>query len=351
MHLCNGLMDKIPIKTNEGSLLEKLLVIGSNSFSGASFIAYALEMGSEVIGVSRSEEIAPVFLPYRWISTEAQQRFKFYQVDLNHNLDALLGIINTFRPEYVVNFAAQSMVAESWQNPDHWMMTNVVSTVRLHEQLRKCDFLKKYVHISTPEVYGSCSGLVSEQNPYNPSTPYAVSRAAADMSLMTYLKQYNFPVVFTRAANVYGPGQQLYRIIPRTILFFLTGRKLQLHGGGHSVRSFIHIQDVSEGTLRVMRTASPGEIYHLSTTRNISIRDVVELIASRLGVSFDDRVEVVGERPGKDSAYLLDSAKARNTLGWQDSVTLEDGIDDSIAWVRNNFDTLLSQPPDYIHKP
>ena len=126
---------------------------------------------------------------------------------------------------------------------------------------------------------------------------------------------------------------------------------MQLHGGGHSVRSFIHIQDVSEGTLRVMRTASPGEIYHLSTTRNISIRDVVELIASRLGVSFDDRVEVVGERPGKDSAYLLDSAKARNTLGWQDSVTLEDGIDDSIAWVRNNFDTLLSQPPDYIHKP
>lgn len=331
--------------------MEKVLVIGSNSFSGASFISHVLATGAKVIGVSRSEEIAPVFLPYRWISTDMQKRFSFRQVDLNLDLDTLIEIITTFRPDYVVNFAAQSMVAESWQNPDHWMMTNVVSTVRLHEHLRQCDFIKKYVHVSTPEVYGSCSGLVTEQNPYNPSTPYAVSRAAADMSLMTYFKQYKFPVVFTRAANVYGPGQQLYRIIPRTILFFLTDRKLQLHGGGHSVRSFIHIRDVSEGTLRVMRSTSPGEIYHLSTTRNISIRKVVELIACRLGASFDDLVEVVGDRPGKDSAYLLDSTKARNTLGWQDCISLEKGIDDTIAWVKDNFDTLIRQPSDYIHKP
>lgn len=331
--------------------MEKVLVIGSNSFSGASFIAHALETGAEVIGVSRSAEIAPVFLPYRWISNDKQQHVSFHKIDLNLDLDVLMEIVDKFKPDYVVNFASQSMVAESWQNPDHWMMTNVVSTVRLHERLRKCDFLKKYLHISTPEVYGSCSGLVTEQYPYNPSTPYAVSRAAADMSLMTYFKQYNFPVVFTRAANVYGPGQQLYRIIPRTILFFLTGRKLQLHGGGHSVRSFIQIRDVSEGTLRVMRSASLGEIYHLSTTRNISIRDVVELIASRLRVSFDDHVEIVNERPGKDSAYLLDSAKARNTLGWQDYVSLEEGIDDTIAWVKDNFDSLLRQPFDYIHKP
>jgi dTDP-glucose 4,6-dehydratase len=330
---------------------EKILVIGSNSFSGASFIAQALETGATVIGTSRSLEPDAVFLPYCWISAEAKYRFSFHQIDLNCQLDPLMEIINEFRPDYVVNFASQSMVAESWQNPDHWMMTNVVSTVRLHERLRHCNFLKKYVHISTPEVYGSCSGLVTEQTSYNPSTPYAVSRAAADMSLMTYFKQYNFPVVFTRAANVYGPGQQLYRIIPRTILFFLTGQKLQLHGGGHSVRSFIHIRDVIEGTIRLMKSAPAGETYHLSTTRNISIREIVELIASRLGVSFDEYVEVVGERPGKDSAYLLDSTKARDTLGWQDCITLENGIDDSIAWVKDNFDTLLRQPSNYIHKP
>lgn len=330
---------------------EKIMVIGSNSFSGASFVAQAVEAGATVIGTSRSPKQDNVFLPYRWISPEAQSRFCFHQIDLNRQLDSLMEIINEFKPDYVVNFAAQSMVAESWQNPDHWMMTNVVSTVRLHERLRHCDFIKKYVHISTPEVYGTCSGLVTEQTSYNPSTPYAVSRAAADMSLMTYFKQYNFPVVFTRAANVYGPGQQLYRIIPRTILFFLTGQKLQLHGGGHSVRSFIHIRDVIDGTMRVMKSAPSGEIYHLSTTRNISIREVVELIAFRLGVPFDEHVEVVGERPGKDSAYLLDSSKARNALGWQDCISLENGIDETIAWVKDNFDTLLRQPADYIHKP
>ena len=331
--------------------MEKILVIGSNSFSGASFVAHALEAGAEVIGVSRSQEPSSVFLPYRWISAEARQRFRFHSIDINLHLDALMGILGEFKPQYVVNFAAQSMVAESWQNPDHWMMTNVVSTVRLHERLRHCDFLKKYVHVSTPEVYGSCSGLVPENTQYNPSTPYAVSRAAADMSLMTFFKNYKFPVCFTRAANVFGPGQQLYRIIPRAILFCLTGQKLQLHGGGHSVRSFIHIKDVAEGTLRVMRSAPAGEIYHFSTTRNISIRQVVELITSKLDVKFDDAVEIVGERPGKDAAYLLDSTKAKNTLGWEDKISLEQGIDETIAWARSNLQEIKKQPADYQPKP
>ena len=207
------------------------------------------------------------------------------------------------------------------------------------------------IYISTPEVYGACTGVVAENSCYNPSTPYAVSRAAADMSLMTYFRQYRFPVVFTRAANVYGPGQQLYRIIPRTILFFLTGRKLQLHGCGHSVRSFIHIADVSEATLRIMQSGISGEIYHLSTTRNISVRELVELIAARMEVRFDEHVELVDDRPGKDSAYLLDSDKARKSLGWNDEIALESGIDKTIDWIKGNLDEILRQPFDYIHKP
>jgi dTDP-glucose 4,6-dehydratase len=158
-------------------------------------------------------------------------------------------------------------------------------------------------------------------------------------------------VTFTRAANVYGPGQQLYRIIPRTILFFLLGRKLQLHGGGASVRSFIHIRDVADGTLRVARQAPLGEIYHFSTSRNISIRVLVELIAKQLKVDFNKYVDVVGERLGKDAAYLLDSTKARKTLGWQDQISLEQGIEETIAWVRDNLDILKQVPFDYIHKP
>ena len=327
---------------------EKTIVIGSNSFSGASFVDYLLGEGIETIGISRSPEPHPVFLPYK---KRNPSLFRFFQLNLNHDLAAIMEIIDEQRPDYVVNFAAQSMVAESWQNPEHWFQTNVVATIRFHDHLRKYDFLKKYVHVSTPEVYGTCEGVVKENTSYNPSTPYAVSRAATDMSLMGFQKAYNFPVTFTRAANVYGPGQQLYRIIPRTILFFLLGRKLQLHGGGASVRSFIHIRDVADGTLRVARQAPPGEIYHFSTSRNISIRDLVELIARQLNVDFNKYVDVVGERLGKDAAYLLDSTKARETLGWQDQISLEQGVEETIAWVRDNLDVLKQLPFDYIHKP
>lgn len=329
--------------------VEKIAVIGSNSFSGSHFVGLALEEGAQVIGLSRSPEPHAVFLPYK--NRKNAAGFKFYQMDLNHDLDKIMDLIRDFKPDYVVNFAAQSMVGESWAHPGHWFQTNVVANIKLHDQLRKCLFLKKYVHISTPEVYGNCEGLVTESTAYNPSTPYAVSRAAADMSLMSFYKEYNFPVVFTRAANVYGPGQQLYRIIPKTILCFLTGKKVPLHGGGRSVRSFIHIRDVVDGTLKSARLAKAGEIFHFSTRRQISVISLVEMIAGQMRVSFEDNIETAVERPGKDAAYLLDSAKAREILHWEDRIGLEQGIDQTIAWVKDNLDLLVKQPLSYVHKP
>jgi dTDP-glucose 4,6-dehydratase len=328
---------------------EKFFVIGSNSFSGASFIDFLLRQGAAVTGVSRSPEAHRAFLPYRWLGKDGN--FRFVQCDLNHDLDKLMSLVQTEKPEYVINFAAQSMVGESWKNPDHWFMTNVVSAVRLHDRLRYCDFLKKYVHVTTPEVYGSTDGFVREDTPFNPSTPYAVSRAAADMSLRTYFDAYKFPVVFTRAANVYGPGQQLYRIIPRTILFLMLGRRLQLHGGGVSKRALVHMKDVSDATLRIARSAPLGEGYHISTNEIVTIRELVERICVKLGAKFEDSVEIVGERLGKDAAYMLDSRKLRDTLGWQDKVSLDAGLDECIAWVRANLEDLKQQPFDYIHKP
>jgi dTDP-glucose 4,6-dehydratase len=262
----------------------------------------------------------------------------------------LLDAIADFKAPRVVNFAAQSMVAESWEHPDHWYQTNVVANVRLHDGLRKMPDLKKYVHVSTPEVYGSCSGDVREDAPFNPSTPYAASRAACDLHLQTFIRQYNFPAVFTRAANVFGPGQQLYRIVPRTLLFLALGQKLQLHGGGHSVRSFIHIADVSDGTLRAALHGEPGDVFHLSTKRTVSIRDLVALMCDQTGVKFEDFAEIVADRPGKDSAYLLDASLARTKLGWQDRVSLEEGIADTKRWIDANLDALRGQPANYIHK-
>jgi len=329
----------------------KICVIGSNSFTGATFVKYCLEGGHEVLGLSRSEEPADCFLPYKWLDSNILNAFKFTVMDLNKDLSSVPALLGDFRPDYVVNFAAQSMVAESWLHPEHWYQTNVVSNVLLHEQLRRMDFIKKYVHVSTPEVYGSCSGLVEENAPFNPSTPYAASRAACDLHLMTYFKHWNFPVVFTRAANVYGPGQQLYRIIPRVLLCARAGLKLQLHGGGHSVRSFIYGEDVAAGTLLVAEKGKPGNAFHLSTSLNISIADLVRMICEKMNVDFDSIVEVVGERAGKDAAYLLSSKKAHHDLGWHDKVSLENGVDSTIAWMDKHLDSIQSQPQSYIHKP
>ncbi len=325
-----------------------VLVLGSNSFSGAAFCSHLLDTGHQVIAVSRSIEPHEAILPYKWNTNQHKLHFKQY--DINHHLDDIIDLIVSNQVKVIYNYAAQSMVGQSWAYPEHWFMTNCVSTVKLHNALRNIDSLEKYIHISTPEVYGSCAGLVPESKQYNPSTPYAVSRAAADMSLHTFYDAYQFPVTFTRAANVYGEGQQLYRIIPRTILFALLGKILPLHGGGHSTRSFIHIDDVSAATLQIAKHGKIGEIYHISTERMLSIRALVELICDMLRVPFAQVCQVTEDRLGKDAAYLLDASKLRTELNWQDQITLENGLDRTIAWVKKYQQQLQNLPHDYIHK-
>jgi dTDP-glucose 4,6-dehydratase len=326
---------------------QRYLVIGSNSFSGASFAAGLLSAGAEVMGISRSPEADDALLPYKWIPHD---RFTFRQLDLNRDLDRVEAAVREFQPEYIVNFAAQGMVAQSWACPEHWFQTNTVAMVRLHDRLRKFTFVKKFVQASTPEVYGSTGGLVDENAPLYPSTPYAVSKAACDLNLIAFQKAYGFPVALTRAANVCGPGQQLYRIIPRTVLCILTGKKLRLEGGGSSVRSFIHIRDVVEGTIKVAREGVPGEVYHLATDRSQTIRELVLEICRQMGASFEDCVEVVEGRLGQDAAYLLDCTKARTQLGFFPRWTVEDAIRETIEWVERNLPRLRELPADYIHK-
>ena len=327
---------------------QRYAVIGSNSFAGAAFIARAITDGADVIGFNRSAETSPIFLPYRKV--EGAGRYRFFQADINHDLDAILTRLDEFSPQVVVDFAGQGMVAESWQNPEQWYTTNVVAKVRFHDQLRRRMWLQRYIRISTPEVYGSQDNLVDENWQYNPSTPYAVSHAAIDMSLRTFHQQYDFPVIFTRFANFYGPGQQLYRIVPRTIIYALSGKKLQLHGGGTSIRAFIYGADVADGIMRTINKGTVGEVYHFSPERFLTIRQVVEITSQQMGVDFDAVAEVAPERPGKDMAYLMNSNKARTELDWKESVSFEQGINATIEWVKASFDEIRTLPLDYIHK-
>jgi len=142
----------------------------------------------------------------------------------------------------------------------------------------------------------------------------------------------------------------LYRIIPKAILFALSGRKLQLHGGGKSVRSFIHISDVTAALDQILLDGEPGETYHISTQEEITIYNLVLKIAEKLNVRIQDFVDVVADRPGKDFAYQLDSKKIRSKLNWNDKVGLNEGLDRTISWVTENLKELQKMPTDYIHR-
>ena len=326
------------------------LVLGSNSFSGQDFVDLSLDdPNNRVIGVSRSAERSKLFLKYKLRGDLSRHRY--YQLDMNQQMSALLELLDAERPEYIVNFAAQSEVAPSWEHPEHWFETNTVALARLINHLRKRDYVRRYLHISSPEAYGTCVGNVYEDAPLNPSTPYAASKAAADMLLRTYYKQFGFPLGTVRATNVYGARQQLYKIIPRSVIYLKLGRKIELHGGGAAVKSYIHIRDVSRGELAVLKRGRVGQTYHLSPDHGVAIRDVVRMICERLGKRVEDATTAVAERPGQDAAYVIDSTRARTELGWSPRVSIEEGLGEVTDWIEQNWDEIKRQPLEYQHRP
>ncbi|MBI2901288.1 MAG: GDP-mannose 4,6-dehydratase [Planctomycetes bacterium] len=327
---------------------KRVAVLGSNSFSGSDFIDLLLDEGCEVVGLSRSPEKSALFLPYR---RKPQPRFRFHQADLNRDTARILEILDGFEPHFVVNFAAQSEVAPSWEHPEQWFETNAVALAKLVNRLKDRKYVKRYVHISSPEVYGTCVGTVTETAPLNPSTPYAASKAAADLFLSTMSKNFGFPLVTIRATNVYGAHQQLFKVIPRTVIYLELGKRIQLHGGGVAVKSYIHIRDVSRGELAAMERGKPGSIYHFSPDRGWAVRDVVRLICERTGRDFEASTERVGERPGQDAAYVIDSTRARSEFGWMPGVSFQDGVKGVIDWVKGNWDAIRQEPLDYVHRP
>jgi dTDP-glucose 4,6-dehydratase len=325
-----------------------VVVLGANSFSGQDFVDLLLDDPTyRVIGVSRSAERSDLFLKYR-LRTDLS-RYQYHRLDLNRDAGDLLALLDREQPDAIVNFAAQSEVAPSWDHPEHWFQTNTVALARLVNHLRRQKYLKRYVHISSPEVYGTCVGRVTEDAPMNPSTPYAASKAAADLLLQTYAKQFGFPLLTVRATNVYGARQQLFKIIPRSAIYLKLGRPIELHGGGRAVKSYIHIRDVSRGEKLILEQGRIGQLYHLSPDQGVAVREVVRRMCDRLGCRFEDATRTVDERPGQDAAYVIDSTKARSELGWQPTVSLDTGLGEVIDWVTAYWHEIQRQPLDYRH--
>jgi dTDP-glucose 4,6-dehydratase len=331
-----------------GGLMPKIIVIGSNSFSGQDFIDLMLDdEQQEIIGVSRSPEKVDLFLRYR--ARTDISRFRFHRFDLNLDMPAFLKFLDAEEPDQIVNFAAQGEVGPSWDDPEHWFQTNCVALAQMVKHLSERSYLKRYLHISSPEVYGSCGGDVTESAPLNPSTPYAASKAAADMLLQTFAVHKGFPLMTVRATNVFGARQQLFKIMMRATIYIRLGRKVLLHGGGRAIKSYIHVRDVSRGERAILKEGEVGKTYHLSPDRGIHVCELVAMIAGRLGKSFSEAAEEVDDRLGQDAVYKIVSNFARETLGWCPEISLEQGVDEVVEWIDHHWKTIETLPHEYIH--
>ena len=328
----------------------RIAVVGSNAFSAASFIDLLLEDESNsVLGISRSPEYPDCMLAYK---RHHAADFHFAQLDLNLDFVQVMEILDDFKPNYVACFAAQGEVRASFDHPDHHYLTNALAIVNLTNALRQRSYLDRYLQISTPEVYGSIPSAAEENAAFDPSSPYAASKGAADLFINSMVKTFGFPAVTIRATNVYGPHQQLYRIIPRTAIYIKLGRKIPLHGGGRAVKSYINIRDVSEGEYAAMLYGDIGKTYHLSPDGSgISIREVVQTVCDVMGVRLEDHVEITDDRLGQDAAYVLSSEKARNELGWKPGVSFQSGVEQVVSWIDRDWHAIKALPLDYIHKP
>lgn len=304
------------------------------------------DVSNKVVGISRSPEKDNLFLPYK---SRQSSNFRFHQVDLVRELDRLIRLLDDIQPFCIVNVAALSEVALSNFRPVEYFQTNCLGIVRLCDQLRTRPYLQRYAHISTAEVYGNCQYPVKETAPLRPSTPYAASKAAADLYLTTLWKNFNFPVIILRSTNVYGKHQQLYKIIPRTLIYLKQGKQLELHARGRLIRSYVHVRDVVRGALSAIHMGKSGDIYNFSGEPG-TIADLVRTICEYRAYDFEAVTQAGDERPEQDFQYLLDSSKAQRELGWRQLVPFQEGLKEVVSWVEDNWEGILKEPHTYVHK-
>ena len=328
--------------------MSKFLVIGSNSFSGQSFIKYILQKKDvkKVFCVSRSSN--KKFSPEEF--NIFSKKVFFTKININNEKSSKLikRLIIKNEINYIINYASQSMVGESWIYPIDWYRTNVIGTISLVEGLRGVNCIKKFIHFTTPEVYGSQNKFQKESFSFNPSTPYAISRACSDYHLKLLHKEFNFPVIFTRASNVYGEFQDFYRLIPKAFIFAKNKMIFPLQGSGISKRNFIHIDDVSEAIYQIFKKGKIGETYHISSKNMHSIKNIVEKIYKLYDLNPKNYLDIKEERVGKDLFYKLDSSKLRKNIKWSQKISLEDGLIRYKSWFQKI--KLKNLKINYIHK-
>lgn len=326
---------------------KKFVVLGGGGSFGIHTCLYLLKNANpkKIIGIGRNPLRESAF---SLDIDKINARYSYHQIHLVHEQDRLFELLDKEKPEVIISFAAQGEGAASWKKSWRFFDTNCTALVRMAEELMSRDYFERFIQIGTSELYGSVSRPAKETDPIQPTSPYAASKAAFDMYLLSVFEALKFKMNIIRPCNAYGPGQLLHRIIPRAIVAGLTGKKVPLQGGGMAKKSYIHARDLARAIHLVASKAALGKIYNVGSNEPISIHDLVFNISSRLKMPFDKLVEIVPDRLGQDSQYWLDSSAIKNDLGWEPLISLEQGIDEVIEWAKKNLIFLRSVDPTYI---
>jgi dTDP-glucose 4,6-dehydratase len=328
--------------------MKKYAILGGGGSFGIHTALYLLDHAdpSMVIGIGRNPLRPEPFS----LNVEKRKNYKYYACHLTYELDLLLELLDREKPDVIINYAAQGEGAVSWKHSWRFFETNSMALARFCEELMKRDWLERFIQIGTSEMYGSVEHASKEDEPIKPTSPYAASKVAFDLYLVSVHRFLGFPMNIIRPSNAYCPGQLLHRVIPKAIVCGLTGRRLPLQGGGRAEKSYIHARDLARAILLVSEKAPLGAIYNAGPPEPTSIRRVVGLCADALGMPFEQLCEMAPDRLGQDSRYWLDSGAIHGAVGWAPSIGWEEGLAEMADWGRKYLDQLRDWPMDYVFR-
>jgi dTDP-glucose 4,6-dehydratase len=325
------------------------VILGGGGSFGVHTAFYLLNNAdpAAVISVGRNPEKPE---PFSLNVGRGDPRYEYHQIHVGFEPDRLMELLDAKRPDVVICYAAQGEGAVSWKRSWRFFDTNATALARVAEELMSRDYLERFIQIGTSELYGSVTEPAPEDAPLKPTSPYAASKAAFDMYLLSVSQTLQFPMNIIRPSNAYGPGQLLHRVIPRAVVAGLTGGKLPLQGGGRAEKSYIHARDLARAIHLVAEAAPLGRVYNAGPPEPISIRALMEKTAEALEIDFDELCEVVPDRLGQDSRYWLDSSAIKRDVGWEPQITLEEGLAEMVEWGRRYLDQIRDIDPTYVLK-
>lgn len=327
-----------------------MLVTGGAGFIGSNFIHLILKDHPEdrVINV---DALTYAGNPENLKDVEENPRYTFVHADIRDR-EAIAGIFDTYPIDTVIHFAAESHVDRSITDPEVFLSTNIIGTQVLLDAAKShwcsepdnkyCRDFKpgvRFLLVSTDEVYGACGegGMFEETTPLHPNSPYAASKASADMLALAYATTFGLPVNVTRCSNNYGPYQFPEKLIPLMIHNCLAGKRLPIYGDGMQIRDWLHVSDHCRAIDTVLQKGRIGEVYNIGGNNEKTNLEIVRLILASTGRD-ESLIEYVKDRPGHDRRYAINNHKITTELGWKPQYTFEKGIRETIDWYLTNRD-------------